>query len=470
MNVVVICTDTLRWDYLGCYGNEWIQTPNLDALASESVLFEDAFAEGLPTIPVRRVLMTGRHIFPFYYHPQKSDMVQSLGWHPLYDEDVTLAEHLQSQGYHTAFFNDVYHMMKPGKNFHRGFDQWFWTRGQEADPYILLDPEKTRHLMQRVGRELPDTSWVIRHLILREQWRDESDTCVAQTLQGAADWVRSYSLSKPFYLHVETFDPHEPWDPPAEYAQRYAADYGDTLVGVAAPGRVDPLTEKQFEHVRAAYAGETTLVDRWVGRLLDALRETGRFEDTLVVFTSDHGCMMGEQGQIHKGRDRLRNQVTQVPLIIRHPGGEAAGRRVRGFCQHPDIMPTILRLLDEPIPDRVLGRNLWPQVKGDNTAVPEFVVSGFGTHACVRTAQWNYVRTWVKSSRVNEGSVEELYDLRADPRELTNVVADHRDVARELAAQLQAYIKKMAPLTTGSFQKSAEKDEHLTFDALPSLT
>ncbi|NOY82135.1 MAG: sulfatase-like hydrolase/transferase [Kiritimatiellaeota bacterium] len=469
MNVVIICTDTLRWDYLGCYGNDWIATPNLDVLAGESALFVDAFAEGLPTIPVRRVLMTGRNIFPFYYHPQKSDMVQSLGWHPLYDEDVTLAEHLQSRGYHTAFFNDVYHMMKPGKNFHRGFDQWFWTRGQEADPYILADPNKARPLMARVGRELPDTSWVIRHLLLREQWGGEIDTCVARTMQRAADWVRSYSLSKPFYLHVETFDPHEPWDPPAEYAEQYASDYGDTLVGVAAPPRVDLLTEKQFEHVRAAYAGEVTLVDRWVGQLLDALREAGRLEDTVVVFTSDHGCMMGEQGQIHKGRDRLRNQVTQVPLLVRHPGGEAAGRRISGFCQHQDIMPTVLSLMEEPVPDRVLGRNLWPQVRGDDSGVPEVVVSGFGSCAAVRTREWNYVRTWVRSSNPNETPVEELYDLKADPAELINVVADHPRVARELAERLEAHIKAFAPLTTGSFQKAAEADALLTFDALPSL-
>jgi len=279
----------------------------------------------------------------------------------------------------------VYHMMKPGKNFHRGFDQWFWIRGQEADPYVLADPAKVRPLMKRLGRDIPENSWLIRHLVLREQWRDETDTCVSQTMRAAADWVRSYSLEKPFYLHVETFDPHEPWDPPEEYARRYDPEYGDSMVGVAAPHRTDMLTDKQFREVRAAYAGEVTLVDRWVGELLAALRETGRLDETLVVFTSDHGCMMGEQGQVHKGRDRLRNQVTRIPLIIRHPRGEAAGVRVSGFCQHQDIMPTILDLVGEPIPERVLGRSLWPQVQ-DKESSPDFVVSGFGNCACVRTS------------------------------------------------------------------------------------
>ena len=342
MNVAIIVSDTFRWDYMGAYGNEWIETPNLDALAEERALFLDAYAEALPTVPARRVLMTGRHCFPFWYRPQKSDNVKLPGWHPLFDEDVTLSEHLREKGYHTALFNDVYHLMKPGKNFHRGFDQWFWIRGQEADAYALPDSKRVEHLIDRVlcGREdLAGNEWVIRHLVLRDRWESDADTVVAQTMWQAAEWVRDYSLAKPFYLHVEAFDPHEPWDPPAEFARSYE------------PG----------------YAGEVTLVDKWVGRLLDALREAGRMEDTVVVFTSDHGCMLGEQGEIHKGMDRLRNQCTRLPLLIRHPNGEGAGERVRGFCQHQDIMPTVLGLLGEGVPERVTGRDIWGQVGGGGT-------------------------------------------------------------------------------------------------------
>ena len=92
MNVLFICSDTFRWDYLGCYGNDWIETPNLDALAREGVVFEDAFAEGLPTLPARRVMHTGRRIIPMRTVPQPSDMVQLPGWHPLFAEDVTLSD------------------------------------------------------------------------------------------------------------------------------------------------------------------------------------------------------------------------------------------------------------------------------------------------------------------------------------------------------------------------------------------
>jgi arylsulfatase A-like enzyme len=464
MNLVLIVSDTLRWDYLGAYGNSWIHTPNLDALARESAVFLEAFAEGLPTIPARRVIWTGRPIFPFAYRPQAGDGVQLHGWHPLFDEDVTLGEHLQKHNYVCALVNDVYHMMKPGKNFHRGFDQWFWIRGQEGDPYALPDRSLVEEDLARAmgRRKVADRAWVIRHLILRRRWRSDADTSVAQVMRRAADWVKEYTMPNPFYLHVECFDPHEPWDPPLEYARRYDPAF-EELEGMMPPGRVGEMTPKQFKDARTAYAGEVTLVDRWAGHLLDTLRQAGRMKDTLIVFTSDHGCMMGEREEVHKGQDRLRNQCTQLPLIIRHPAGEAAGARISGFCQHQDIMPTALALMDLPAPERCLGRNLWPQAHGQDGA-PEAVVSAFGRFASYRTKKWNYVCPWTKVPQTN--ARWELYDLERDPQELENVFEQHRDAAAQLAARLEAHIKKWAPRTQGSFQSPGEGQE-FSFDALP---
>ena len=470
MNLLVIVSDTLRWDYLGCYGNDWIETPALDRLAAESALFLDAFAEGLPTIPARRVIMTGRNIVPFAYRPQASDQVQLHGWHPLFDEDVTLAEHLREHDYVSAFFNDVYHMMKPGKNFHRGFDCWFWIRGQEGDPYALRDPARVRKELRRAaaGRPVDPRAWVIQHLVNRQSWRGEADTSVAQVMRAAADWLRGYTLKNPFYMHVECFDPHEPWDPPLKYARRYDPKItaADILDGHIPPGHVRQMTSRQVRNCLTAYAGEVTLVDRWVGHLLDALRDSGHDRDTLIVFTSDHGCMLTEQGEMHKGQDRLRNQCTRLPLLIRHPKRLGAGKRVSGFVQHQDIMPTALALLGLAAPKRCLGRNMWPLVEGKGGG-RRHAVSAFGPYACIRTRRWNYVCPWTELPKGWTPRID-LYDLAADPRELTNVVADHPDVAEELAARLEADMKHYAPLTSGSFQSLAKGSGHsFSFDALP---
>ncbi|MFW6107513.1 MAG: sulfatase [bacterium] len=469
MNLLVIVSDTLRWDYIGAYGNDWIETPYLDKLAAESAVFDDAYAEGLPTIPARRVLMTGRNIVPFAYRPQASDPVQLHGWHPLFDEDVTLSEHLRQHDYMSAFVNDVYHMMKPGKNFHRGFDYWYWVRGQEGDPYAYLDPQRVGRELERAaaGRKLHPRAWVVQHLVNRSSWRTEKDTIVAQTMRRAADWLRHYPLENPFYLHVECFDPHEPWDPPVNYARRYDRTFtrDDALDALIPPGRVEQMTGRQFHNARTAYAGECSLVDRWVGHLLETLDETGHAADTLVVFTSDHGCMLGEQGEVHKGQDRLRNQCTRLPLFIRHPGGEGAGTRVRGFVQHQDIMPTALRLMGLPVPRRCLGRNVWPMVTGSARG-RQYAVSAFGPYACLRTRTWSYVCPWTELPPGARPRIE-LYDLEADPQELTDVLADHPDVAAELADRLEAHMRRFAPKTTGSFQAPARGTASVSFDALP---
>ena len=127
MNVIVIINDTWRWDYMGCYGNDWIKTPNLDKLASESAQFDYCYSEGLPTVPTRKTFFTGRYTFPF------------RGWQRLEPTDVLLAEILWNKGYTSAMFTDVYHLHKPSMAFERGFDYTKHIRGHEGDPHILDD-------------------------------------------------------------------------------------------------------------------------------------------------------------------------------------------------------------------------------------------------------------------------------------------------------------------------------------------
>ncbi len=495
MNLVFLVSDTLRWDYLGAYGNSWIKTPYLDQLAKESVVFEEAFAEGLPTLPARRVMQTGRPIVPFKYVPQKSDMVQLHGWHGLFDEDVSAAEWLREHGYVCCFITDVYHMMKPGKNFHRGFDCWHWIRGQEDDPYMLRDEAQVRELLARAApqEQFRQRHWLIQHLMNRKDWEGEADTLVARVMQKAAEWLHNYSLEAPFYMWIDCFDPHEPWDPPLEYARLYDPDF-DSLDGLVPPSFTSQMTEEQIRNTLTAYAGEVTLVDRWIGHLLETLHETGHLQDTLIVFTSDHGCMLGEQGEMHKGISRLRNQCTQLPLLIRHPQGLGAGTRVRGLVQHTDMLPTALALMGIPPHERMLGRNVWPWPLAEGAAASsastapaassppaalqtpaarDYVVTAFGPYASYRTTRWNYITVWDPESP--EKRPPELYDLHADPEELTNVAADYPEVTAELREALQEHLRAQAPLTQGHLGGTADLDVlgelgiKMSFDALPPL-
>lgn len=476
MNLLWLVADTLRWDYLGAYGNAWIQTPNLDRLAREGVVFEEAFAEGLPTLPARRVMQTGRPIVPFRYVPQPDDMVQLAGWHPLFDEDIAAAEWLRQHGFYTALVTDVYHMMKPGKNYHRGFDHWHWVRGQEDDRWALRDSRRVAALLDRAApqarTEFRRRHWLTQHLVNRQAWRTQADTSVAAVMAHAARFIREYTLDDPFYLWVDCFDPHEPWDPPLEYARLYDADF-DSLDGLVPPGLTAEMSASQVRNTLTAYAGEVTLVDTWVGHLLQALQESGRMADTLVLFTSDHGCMLGEQGEMHKGESRLRNQCTRLPLIIRHPQGIGAGQRVKGFVQHVDMLPTALAIMGLPRHERMLGHDVWPLVQAQASSPRDYVVTAFGNYASYRTARWNYIAPWTETRR--GAPVEQLFDLANDPQELTDVKADYPEVVAELRAALEAHLREMAPHTAGHLGGTAETDAlgamgvPMSFDALPSL-
>jgi len=143
MNVIMLINDTWRWDYLGCYGNDWIKTPNLDQFASEATLFEYCYSEGLPTVPTRTTFFTGRFTFPF------------RGWQRLEPTDVLLAEILWNKGFNTAMVTDVYHLHKPSMAFERGFDFTKHIRGHEGDPYII-DPD---HRITPPADILHESSW-----------------------------------------------------------------------------------------------------------------------------------------------------------------------------------------------------------------------------------------------------------------------------------------------------------------------
>ena len=468
MNLIVLCSDTFRVDHLSCYrGDSPVRTPNIDRLAAEGVRFDSAFGEGTPTLPARRVLYTGRPIFPFLWAPQKGDRVQLPGWHPLFYEDVTLAEWLVERGYVTGLISDLPHQFKPGKNFHRGFVQFNWERGQEMD-YLVAGPRSAVPVerFDPTGRATPVLT---QFLMNSRDWKDETDWCSVRVLRKGIDFLRENAGQQPFMLWLECFFPHEPWFAPPELVeQHYEGDDHDGVEWIFPPAITDGMSENQVHRVRAHYRGLCALIDRWFGRLMETADKLGLLDNSIIVFLSDHGTMMGEQGQLHKGPDRLRWQCTQVPLIIRHPNVDAfGGSVVDAFVQHQDLMPTLLGLIDIDSPDRCLGEDLWSYVRGDKDGGRGHVITAFGNYASIRGRNWNYQTPWVKNDpRAADGnqpalSPPELYDLNSDPEELNNVVKDHPDVASAYHDLLMAYIEKNRPVTGGSLEVGAASLSHV---------
>jgi len=431
MNIIQIVSDTFRWDYLGCYGNSWIHTEHLDRFAKDSVIFDKAYIASFPTIPHRHDLFTGRYTFIY------------STWAPLPRDEVIISQTLRQAGYVTMLIVDTPHMIRDAHYFDRGFDAWWWIRGQEHDRYMTNPPKDPEERQKALGRQY------LQNVSLR---RFEEDYFVAQTMTSAIKWLEmNYDQHEKFFLHIDTFDPHEPWDPPKWYADMYDPEWkgGDVPGGAYIPGVPRPaasdLTEEQLNHLRALYAGEVTLVDRWIGRLLQKIEDLGLLENTAIIFTSDHGTYLGEHNYVGK-RPHLYEEVAHVPLIVRLPDSEGApsGRRDE-IVQSPDIMPTILELAEVKIPPTVQGRSFLSILRGESEEGREIAVSS-ASLVGPTLPKWITVTSgrWaLLASQTGSEVKSELYDLSNDPKETRNLIDEKPEVADELRTKMIEFLRAL---------------------------
>jgi len=416
MNVVGIMLDSLRYDHVGCNGNEWIKTPVLDELAKESLRFTNAYPEGLPTIPVRTTLWTGQCTLAF------------RPWQPLVKEDVTAAEILHTYGYRTALITDTYHMLKPGFNFHRGFHNNQWIRGQESDPYRTCTPDRDIEDFITDGMRGSGSHRMLQQYLQNTSGRKgPEDYFPHQVFSAAATWVREAAGLGNFFLWVDSFDPHEPWDPPEPWRSMYT-DPGYRGKELIHPkyGPVDWMTEEELAYTRALYGGEVSFVDHCLGFLIEALKDAGVYEDTLIVLLSDHGHPHGDHGDIMKHDRDLYSELLRIPLLIKRPDGEYAGDTCQALVQQQDLLPTILDTLGiGPGPVVPMhGKSIWPVVRGEVEKLHDYVVMGYhaSQHRCVRDTEWSFILR-------PAGQQDELYNLIEDPKEQNNLIQDRPDVA-----------------------------------------
>jgi len=452
LNLIHIGVDTWGTHWLGCYGAKQVRTPNVDSLLGRAAMFTQAYPEVLPTIPCRRSIYTGRRIFPSEMVLQRDDQVKIRGWHQLFTEDVTISETLKAAGYTTGFVTDLYHQFKPDKNFHRGFDSWRYIRGQEQDrlesgPRSAIRIEDYTHPSQRKAMGSQKMFGPFQYLLNRREWKSDDDWLAAQVFREAGRWLENNSSeNQPFYLHIESFSPHEYWDPPEDYYRLYMkSNYrGPRLI--SPPQTTEHMTPVEVEHARALYAGLVTFVDAQIGRLLKKIEALGLMKNSIIVFVADHGTMMGERNELHKGETRIREQVTHTPLAIYHPQRQWEGRRIGGFVQHTDLMPTLLELLGVKAPARVTGESLVALIDERRDSKREMTVTGWGEHGSVRTHEWNYIGRWSPGGRF-----EQLYNVQKDPLELDEVSAQNPAVVQEFRAKLKQHIDGGWAVTKGTF-------------------
>jgi arylsulfatase A-like enzyme len=446
MNILVILLDSLRRDYLGCYHDlprregslsRPVQTSHLDALAAQSAVFTRAMVNSFPCGPFRRDAWTGRIEFPH------------RGWGPLLDTDYTHAQALGEAGYVTMFITDNYPLVDSGYaiqrsytevpvsrspgNYQRNFAGWHLVRGNQSDRWWPADravtlpcaPEKIRGGAHRM------------ELYLQQSYgrRWEREWFGPQVFQAAIDWLEE-NARRPFFLWIDCFNTHEPFDPPRHYEDLYDPDYAGERLIFPQYSHVSLYRPEEVAHLRAMYAGLVTMMDVWIGRLLESLRILRLLDRTLILFTSDHGFLLGDRGLVGKSwggdpENFLWQGIADIPLLIRHPEGAAAGERIDCLVQTVDLYATILDVAGIRSPEGIDGRSLLPVVRGEQRLVRELGL--YGTHApLVHVTDGRY--TLFLSDPAGPSGPPRLYDLESDPYQQQDLLSQEPDVARRLHA------------------------------------
>ena len=418
MNVILVILDSLRVDHVGAFGNLWTKTPTLNALAEESLWFTRAHPEAMPTIPARRAIHTGMRSFPFKDRPEKQKKAPVRGWLPIPDEQPTLAEILGDAGYSTAIVTDTWHQFPDWMNFGRGFDAFQAIRGQENDPY--RDPDSVSD--EEMSKYLQVQPKEIRQYLANTQDRKgERDWFAPRVFSGGMDLLGQLRRSAPFFLVVDSYDPHEPWDPPEEYVSHYDPDGYDGLEPFNPRyGEDGYLTDKQLLRMRSLYAGEATMADNWLGKFLEKAHDLGIMDNTLLVVISDHGHLLGEHGYVGKLHYALYPELTDVVFMVRHPEGKAAGERNKFYASTHDVAPTILGALGIEQPTRMQGQNLCVFLNDKEPEPRPHFTLGYGAHFWTRDEQ--YV-----AFGDNDRKNVRLFDVLADPGERRNIAEDEPD-------------------------------------------
>ena len=265
---------------------------------------------------------------------------------------------MADQGYQNLFVTDTLHQFRPFYDMHRGFDVFHFIRGQERDlfrPHAGLEQEDRRGPYR--GPSASHAEDIMLQYLANTMGRErEEDWFAPQVFMKGMEFLEAARGDQPFFLVVDNYDPHEPWDPPEKYTSLYDEGYGGQEPWTSSSGPSDWLTERQLQRMRGLYSGEVTMMDTWLGNFLDKMAELNLFENTLLILLSDHGHAFGEHGFAGKVPAALYPELTDITYMIRHPSGKGAGQTSDYFASTHDVAPTVLGALGIEVPPRCRAR------------------------------------------------------------------------------------------------------------------
>jgi len=451
LNFLWICTDSQRFDTLGCNGNPFVQTPNIDRLASSGANFANVYSQSPLCTPSRGCFLTGR--YPITMGLRQNGQC-------IHKDEVLVPKLLADAGYTCGLVGKLhlsacdYRIKKYGKTEWWRYPSDTYFEGTEMridDGYSEFEWD---HAPSTIFPESAYTKWLDSQGVTFEtsphpdcdsisfgmpESLHQTTFCANRTI----DFIDRHK-GQPWFYSVNIFDPHFKSDPPKEYLERYESILDEIPLSPAAEGELSDkpkyqtdyiakngngtafYTERQNRLIKAAYWAQIDLIDVQVGRILEALTASGQLENTVVIFTSDHGEMLGDHGMLKKGA-LLYDSAVHIPLIMSCPGVIPAQRTGLPLYELGDLAPTILEAAGVPRHPGMQLRSFWPEVTGQTAAVgKETVYSEYYNANPEKPPQYlTMLRGTKYKIIVHHGEdLGELYDLEADPNELKNLWAD----------------------------------------------
>ncbi len=456
-HILIIMPDQHRTDCMSCAGHPVIRTPNMDRLAAEGMRFPRATTTSPLCMPARASFISG-------LYPHQMGMWDNCGSLPA--DDATFFQTLQRSGYRTAHIGKSHyyphapedHLRNHEPYMHaRGFDYVHETTGPHAtrrtDSYMtdhwerlgLLDRFRDDY-NERVGREGP---FAVRPSPL--PWEEFYDSYVGRQV---IEYVERFDEDRPTCLYVGFPGPHEPWDAPEPYASMYRPEdmppaidpeegaewLSEAVRGKMRDGRYPAslLTSERIAAIRANYCGKITLIDHWIGRILEAYERKGWLDEALVMYFSDHGEMAGDHGRI--GKQVFFHGSLDIPFIVRWPGRVPAGVISDALVQQIDLYRTILELVGLEVPDRVAGKSLVPVFRNPEQRLRETAFSEVSFKRRYRTLMAQTDRFKYVMDQTGEGI--DLFDEQDDPEERRNLVGrpDYGELERDMREHVLRFL------------------------------
>jgi arylsulfatase A-like enzyme len=456
VNVLWICADDHAPYVMGAYGNRRARTPNLDRLAAGGVRFDRAFCNSPVCTASRQSFITGRY-------PRTVGVTQLST--PLPAGDITLADLLKRAGYQTAAFGKMHFNSRLKHGFEERLDLDDFTKVLAARGATRL-PSDVR--VQPPWRPFRDSARIWLNAAALPARAIDADMSGTYFATEAARFLNE-SREKPFFLFVSFYEPHSPFNFPIEDRGRFDPAQFDVPAVEAEAGWQIPavfrdLTSREKRGIAAAYYTSVEFLDRNVGRVLEALDKSGQADHTLVIYTGDHGYLLGQHGRFEKHCSY--EEAIRGALLIRYPGQVRPGSTTRALVEFIDILPTVLDLCCVPIPANVQGRSL-RKVLTDQTVVHReqvFVEYAPNDEAAVRDDRWKLIFERGQRRRTDgydtgaplPGRKVRLFDLEVDPRELNDVASRPENAARVqqmlvlLADHLRSTAREPAPVSTST--------------------